>query len=103
MHGISIEAATIPDGWQERTVAVKDKRNTEGNTGHCLEAHDLAASKLAAGREKDRLFVTILLRENLVDSNQLIKRVKDLPMDESRVREVVSWIKATADEISESS
>jgi hypothetical protein len=40
--------------------------NTGVGTGLCLEIHDLAVSKLVAGREKDYDFVGGLLRHNLV-------------------------------------
>jgi hypothetical protein len=52
--------------------------NTHNVTGWCLEVHDLAASKLAAGREKDMEFVAVLLRERLVDVNTLHQRVISL-------------------------
>lgn len=52
VHGVSIEAAVLPRGWEQRTVAVGDLQGTRGHIGHCLEAHDLAASKLGAGRER---------------------------------------------------
>ena len=53
IHGISIEATTLPEGWESRTVPVSHKYRTRGCTGYCLEAHDLAASKLVAYRDKD--------------------------------------------------
>ena len=48
VHGVSIEAATLPAGWETRTVEVLDAVGTRGNVGHCLESHDLAASKIPA-------------------------------------------------------
>ena len=66
VHGVSIESAVLPEGWISRTVQVSHPERTEGYVGHCIEAHDLAASKLAAYREKDRIFVSTLLRENLM-------------------------------------
>ena len=66
VHGVSIDAAVLPGGWQNRTIPVSDERTTQGNTGHCLESHDLAASKLVAHRDKDRDFVRVLLVERLV-------------------------------------
>jgi len=35
--------------------------------GWCMEAHDLAASKLIAFRDKDRAFVRRLLIEEMID------------------------------------
>ena len=36
--------------------------------GLCLEPHDLADSKLAAGREKDWIFVAGMIQHNIVDT-----------------------------------
>src|SRR5215207_2005550 len=52
-HGVDDRTAVLPDGWQDRLVRLHND-NTMGATGWCLEPHDLAVSKLAAGREKDR-------------------------------------------------
>ena len=90
----SIEAAVLPNGWDQRTVAVCDLQGTRGNTGYCLEAHDLSASKLAAGREKDRLFVASLLQEGLVDGEVLLERVAELPVDSERRDSISRWVRA---------
>jgi hypothetical protein len=71
VHGVAIESATLPRGWFDRTVAVSHPVSTRGYTGHCLEAHDLAASKLVAYRPKDRDFVRVLLAEGLIDPGVL--------------------------------
>lgn len=55
VHGVPIEAAKLPAGWERRAIKVQNEL-TRGFIGWCLEAHDLAASKLAAFREKDREF-----------------------------------------------
>ena len=99
VHGVSIEAATLPDGWLERTVAVSHPIGTRGGTGLCLEAHDLAASKLVAYREKDRTFVTILLGEGLIDGQTLRDRIRVLPVtDEVRDR-LTRWVEATVEDL----
>jgi len=98
VHGVLIEAAVLPDGWDQRTVAVCDPQGTRGNTGHCLEAHDLAASKLVAGREKDRVFVVTLLLEGLIDGEILLERVADLPVERDRRDAISRWIRATMED-----
>jgi hypothetical protein len=40
--------------------------NTDLKIGHCLEPHDLAASNLAAGLEKDWPFVETLLQHRMI-------------------------------------
>jgi len=99
VHGVSIEIATLPDGWLERTVAVSHPVGTRGGTGQCLEAHDLAASKLVAYREKDRVFVTTLLIEGLIDGQILLARIHALPVtDEVRDR-LIRWVEVTLEDL----
>ena len=99
VHGVSIEAAVLPDGWDQRTVAVCDPHATRGNTGYCLEAHDLAASKLVAGREKDRIFVATLLLEGLIDGDILLERVADLPVERHHRDSISRWVRATKPDV----
>lgn len=65
VYGLPIAAACLPPGWRKRVIPVRDAVRTHGKTGLCLEGHDLAASKLAAFRDKDRDFVRVLLAERL--------------------------------------
>lgn len=53
VHGVSIESAVLPAGWRRRAIRVRNQ-NTRNMTGWCVEAHDLAASKLVAFRDKQR-------------------------------------------------
>ena len=99
VHGISIESATLPEGWDERTVAISDPHGTEGNTGHCLGPHDLAASKLVASREKDRVFVATLLMTGLVDAETLLRRVEALPIEDERRESIARWIHITVEDM----
>jgi len=78
VHGVSIDAAVLPTGWQRRAFAVRND-NTRNCTGRCVEAHDLAVSKLVAFREKDRDFVRILLLEKLIKPRTLALRLHQLP------------------------
>jgi uncharacterized nucleotidyltransferase DUF6036 len=101
VHGVSIEAAILPEGWDYRTVTVSDPRGTGGHIGHCLEAHDLAASKLAAFREKDRDFVRTLLAEGMVDSAVLVERILCLPLDQTRRKGMETWVRVTVEDLAE--
>jgi hypothetical protein len=64
-HGVDETTATLPAGWSDRLVPLAND-NTGGATGWCLEVHELAVSKLVAGRDKDLDFVRVLLRERMV-------------------------------------
>jgi hypothetical protein len=94
VHGVSIDAATLPTGWQLRTVPIRTT-GTAGKTGHCLESHDLAASKLVAYREKDRDFVRVLLRERYLKPRKLIERLRKLPVTEADRERLVRWVDIT--------
>jgi hypothetical protein len=73
-HGVDETTAVLPEGWRDRLVRVENE-NTKGAIGWCLEPHDLAVSKLVAGREKDIGFVSSLLRHRLVQMAVLEKRL----------------------------
>ena len=83
-HGVDETTAIVPSGWQDRLKAIRNE-NTGGATGWCLEVHDLAASKLVAGREKDADFVRLLLRHRMVEADALAGRVNALPLRPDRL------------------
>lgn len=62
-HGVDNTTAVLPDGWEGRLVQVQAG---QGATGWCLDPHDLAVSKLVAGREKDLEFIGAMLRAGFV-------------------------------------
>lgn len=99
VQGLDLNSAVLPPGWQGRCVAVEvDSRSKRGL---CLEAHDLALSKLAAFREKDLDFVRTLLAERLVTASVLLERLEALPVDSGARRERIGrWIRATDDDLS---
>lgn len=83
-HGITADTAILPEGWRERLVELRGP-GTRGAVGLCLEVHDLAVSKLVAGRPKDDAFVAELLRLHAVEVPTLQDRLRETPLDE-RVR-----------------
>jgi hypothetical protein len=98
VHGISIESAILPRGWEGRTRAVSNE-NTRGFTGFCVEAHDLAASKLVAFRDRDREFVRLLLRDRLIDANRLVRVINLLPLTHERLDVLRQWVDGTTREL----
>ncbi|MBN2508240.1 MAG: hypothetical protein JXQ71_16270 [Verrucomicrobia bacterium] len=84
-HGVDETTAQLPGGWKERLVAIQNE-NTRGVIGWCLEVHDLAFSKLAAGREKDVAFVRGLFDHRLIDRGTLQQRIDSPELsDDSRL------------------
>lgn len=90
-HGVAEETAVLPAGWKERLVPLRNA-NTGGATGLCLEAHDLAISKLVAGREKDLEYVAALARHRIIDRRILEDRLAATLLDEDRRRLITGRI-----------
>jgi hypothetical protein len=65
-HGVAPDTAILPAGWEQRLVKF-EVGDPAGTIGLCLEIHDLAFSKLAAGRDKDLEFVKDLLKHRLIN------------------------------------
>jgi hypothetical protein len=61
----------LPEGWRERLVAL----DASPVVAHCLEVHDLAVAKLAAGRLKDYELVAALAQQGVVDASELRRRI----------------------------
>lgn len=99
VHGVLIEAATLPSGWEDRTIPVSHPVGTRGNVGYCIEAHDLAASKLVAFREKDRDFVRTLLAEGLITAELLTQRLTELGLEPEHAGRLGRWVTVTAEEL----
>jgi len=73
-QGVDETTATLPPGWRERTVTIRNE-NTRGITGRCLEVHDLLVSKLVAARDKDHRFARAAIAHGLVDASTLLDRL----------------------------
>ena len=99
VHGVSIAAAMLPSGWESRVIPVRDEIGTSGKVGWCIEAHDLAASKLAAYREKDRDFVRILLIDGLIQGAILRERAVALDITDEHRSRLMHWLDVTLEEL----
>jgi hypothetical protein len=73
-NGVGETAAVLPEGWRDRLILVAGE-NTRFVRGWCLEVHDLAIAKYAAGREKDRDFTRALARHGMVRREVLDRRL----------------------------
>lgn len=92
-QGVGPETALLPEGWQSRVLRIQNQ-NTDLKVGLCLEPHDLAASKLAAGREKDWRFVEELIRHRIVAGGTLEERIATLPISSSQIERLKAWVAA---------
>lgn len=97
-QGVGPETAVLPTGWQSRLVKVQNE-NTDLKIGYCLEPHDLACSKLVAGREKDADFVRRLLSHRLVQPGTLRERIAQLPIAPEHQTRIGAWLDKTMKEL----
>ncbi len=78
--GVDETTAILSSNWKKRLVKVYNQ-NTNGIIGLCLESHDIASSKLYAGREKDIEFVSLMVSYNLIDKDNLLNRIENTYID----------------------
>lgn len=95
-QGVGPETAVLPSNWESRLVKVQNE-NTDLKIGWCLEPHDLAAAKLAAGRGKDLAFVAALLAHRLIDTDVLIERIDALALSEGQRSHLRAWARFRSD------
>lgn len=91
-HGVDETTAVLPDGWRERLVKVETPR-TMGTIGWCLEVHDLAVSKLAAGREKVFTFVGEMISLGFASGKLIGTRLNQTPKVAMPIRKIaIEWL-----------
>ncbi len=79
---LGLATVILPTNWQERLQTFKDE-NAE-TIAFVAEIHDIAVSKLIAGREKDFLFLKELFVRGLIEIEIFIERVllvKEMPQN----------------------
>lgn len=84
-QGVSERTAVLPAGWEKRLVGIKND-NTGGIEGLCLEVHDLAIAKYAAGRDKDLQFTRALARHRMTRNATLLERLATTRLDAAHRR-----------------
>ena len=90
--GVSPNTASLPAGWRNRLFPIRNP-NTNGATGWCIEVHDIAIAKYAAGREKDLRYTGDLWRHDMLNPATLAGRLRNTqlkPTDKPR-----EWIERT--------
>jgi len=73
--------------------------NTGTGCGLCLEVHDLACAKLAAGREKDFPFVALLLRHKLAEPALIEERLRHTALTGERLELALARCKGLSREV----
>jgi hypothetical protein len=78
---VNESTAVLPKGWKARLVNLPEGE-TDGVRGLCLDPHDLAIAKYAAGRDKDLVFTRELATRGLVAHDRLNKLLDDTPVSQ---------------------
>lgn len=91
-QGVGPDTAVLPTNWQHRLVKLQNQ-NTDLKVGWCLELHDLAVSKLAAGRDKDWPFVSTMLQHGLIHPQTLQDRLIHTPLSDAQRQRLAKWVK----------
>ncbi len=96
-HGVGPETAKAPAGWEGRLVRVEVPPRVgqkEGVVALCLEVHDLVLAKCVAGRGRDWEFARTAIEEDLVEVEELFRRIPDLPesANQGHVRKMLEGI-----------
>lgn len=89
-HGVGPDTAIVPEGWEDRLVEFKVGDSLE-TIGLCLEIHDLAFSKLVAGRPKDFDFVAGLLTHRLINRGTLQRLLAKESRPEVKTAAETNW------------
>lgn len=92
-QGVSITTANLPWDWKERLVRFSTESTSPG-IAWCLEPHDLALAKLAAGREKDYEYVDALLDDGKLNAQTLLERLPTMAISPTHIRRIEKWIQA---------
>ena len=83
-HGVGPETAILPAGWESRLVRVEGP-GTAGAVGLCLDPHDLAISKLMAGREKDLEYLRVAADSGLLNRETLFRLIDATLLESERL------------------
>lgn len=91
---VSERTAVLPRKWRERLVHLKLADPELKVKAYCLDPHDLVVSKLAAGREKDTVFIRELLAKGLVDYKTIEARLEKTTLTAPQRRRMESQLQS---------
>ena len=69
-----------------------ENENTFGAIGWCLEPHNLAVSKLIAGRDKDFDFAGVMIAARIASVAVVQERIKQTVADPFLLQRATAWV-----------
>jgi len=91
-QGVDSTTATLPCNWEQRLVRVQSE-TTNGRVGLCLEPTDLFLAKCVANREKDRTFNLALLIHGIVNADEALARLTEMPINAVAQKKLAALIR----------
>lgn len=89
-QGVGEDTAWLPSGWRDRAIHFEAPSILVSGHGLAIERHDLAASKLAAGRPKDFEFVDALIAAGILDVPTIRERLDAIPPGPGRPAKIAA-------------
>jgi uncharacterized protein YihD (DUF1040 family) len=87
---LGLATVVLPEGWEQRLVELRNE--TDEVIAFCLEIHDVAVSKLMAGREKDFEFLQIAFQSDYLEIEAFLERT-NLMLDSPSSQALLSRLK----------
>ena len=91
---LGLATVVLPTDWEKRLIELKN--NKSETIAFCVEIHDVAVSKLMAGREKDFEFLQVSFQSDYLNVETFVERVKMIlnsPSSEALLPRVKNLIK----------
>ncbi|MEN9865557.1 MAG: hypothetical protein RL748_1147 [Pseudomonadota bacterium] len=82
---VDANTAVLPKKWRNRLVHLKLDDSQSKVKAYCLEPHDLVVAKLAAARDKDKIFIRALLQMELINPDTVRLRLAETNVSDARL------------------
>ncbi len=79
------QTAVLPKNWKNRLVHLKMAQQDSAVRAYCLDPHDLVVAKLAAARDKDKVFIRALLARGMVKAEIVQQRLQETAVSPARL------------------
>lgn len=94
---VSMDTAVLPHDWKNRLVHLKASAMADGAKAYCLEPHDLAVAKIAAWRDKDKVFLRGLVEMKIIEPQKVLSLIEKVRKVPSGYSDIGSFRAAMAD------
>ncbi|EGF30226.1 converved hypothetical protein [Oxalobacteraceae bacterium IMCC9480] len=89
---VDAHTATLPKHYRNRLVHLKQEGSGVSVKAYCLEPHDLVVAKLAAGRDKDHVFIRALLARKLINAETIRLRLRETRVSSEKMASMTTLL-----------